>query len=126
MVKDMLTEIGDLLKTDEVLKMIKTKSFTRPESLQDTDTSIVITPITPPQQKDFGSDISLSKKFLYQIEVESTSRLECKDLQYRIENLLETIGFFQSDSGLEGFDLNTNRYRDARTYRGFSKIYEQY
>ncbi|MCK1200320.1 hypothetical protein MXZ33_05950 [Streptococcus uberis] len=126
MVKDMLTEIGDLLKTDEVLKMIKTKSFTRPESLQDTDTSIVITPITPPQQKDFGSDISLSKKFLYQIEVESTSRLECKDLQYRIESLLETIGFFQSDSGLEGFDLNTNRYRDARTYRGFSKIYEQY
>lgn len=126
MVKDMMSEIEILLKSDEILKTIKIKSFSRPESLEDTSPSIVIIPIAPPSQKDFGSDRPLSKKFLYQIEVESISRIECKELQHKIENLLMTIGFFQSDSGFEGFDNNTNRYRDARTYRGFSKIYEQY
>lgn len=126
MVRDMVTEISDLLKTNNKIRQIKMKTFARPESLSDDMPSIVIIPIAPPMQQDFGSDKPLSKKFLYQIEVESISRMECKEIQNEIENLLITIGFFQSDSGLEGFDNNTNRYRDARTYRGFSKIYEQY
>ena len=33
MVKDMLTEIGELFKQDEVLRSVKTKTFKRPESL---------------------------------------------------------------------------------------------
>ena len=122
----MMREITELLKTNETIRQVKMKSFARPESLSDDDSSIVIIPITPPQQQDFGSNVSLSKKFLYQIEVESISRMECKELQHKIEGLLSTIGFFQSDSGLEGFDNNTNRYRDARTYRGSSEIYEEY
>lgn len=126
MVRDMVTEISDLLKTNEKVRQIKMKTFVRPESLSDELPSIVIIPIAPPMQQDFGSDKPLSKKFLYQIEVESISRMECKEIQNEIENLLITIGFFQSDSGLEGFDINTNRYRDARTYKGSSDIYEKY
>lgn len=126
MIRDMVTEISDLLKTNEKIRQIKMKTFVRPESLSDELPSIVIIPIAPPIQQDFGSDKPLSKKFLYQIEVESISRMECKEIQNEIENLLITIGFFQSDSGLEGFDSNTNRYRDARTYRGSSDIYENY
>lgn len=126
MIRDMVTEISDLLKTNEKIRQIKMKTFVRPESLSDELPSIVIIPIAPPMQQDFGSDKPLSKKFLYQIEVESISRMECKEIQNEIENLLITIGFFQSDSGLEGFDSNTNRYRDARTYRGSSDIYENY
>lgn len=126
MIRDMVTEISDLLKTNEKIRQIKMKTFVRPESLSDELPSIVIIPIAPPMQQDFGSDKPLSKKFLYQIEVESISRMECKELQHKIESLLSTIGFFQSDSGLEGFDNNTNRYRDARTYRGSSEIYEEY
>lgn len=122
----MVTEISDLLKTNNKIRQIKMKTFARPESLSDDMPSIVIIPIAPPMQQNFGSDKPLSKKFLYQIEVESISRMECKEIQNEIENLLMTIGFFQSDSGLEGFNSNTNRYRDARTYKGFSKIYEQY
>lgn len=122
----MVTEISDLLKTNNKIRQIKMKTFVRPESLSDDMPSIVIIPIAPPMQQDFGSDKPLSKKFLYQIEVESISRMECKEIQNEIENLLITIGFFQSDSGLEGFDSNTNRYRDARTYRGSSDIYENY
>lgn len=126
MVRDMVTEISDLLKTNEKIRQIKMKTFVRPESLSDELPSIVIIPIAPPMQQDFGSDKPLSKKFLYQIEVESISRMECKEIQNEIENLLIPVGFFQSDSGLEGFDSNTNRYRDARTYRGSSDIYENY
>lgn len=122
----MITEISDLLKTNEKIRQIKMKTFVRPESLSDELPSIVIVPIAPPMQQDFGSDKPLSKKFLYQIEVESISRMECKEIQNEIENLLIPVGFFQSDSGLEGFDSNTNRYRDARTYRGSSDIYENY
>lgn len=126
MVRDMVTEISDLLKTNNKIRQIKMKTFARPESLSDDMPSIVIIPIAPPMQQDFGSDKPLSKKFLYQIEVESISRMECKEIQNEIENLLITIGFFQSDSGLEGFNSNTNRYRDARTYKGSSDIYENY
>lgn len=126
MIRDMITEISDLLKTNEKIRQIKMKTFVRPESLSDELPSIVIIPIAPPMQQDFGSDKPLSKKFLYQIEVESISRMECKEIQNEIENLLIPVGFFQSDSGLEGFDSNTNRYRDARTYRGSSDIYENY
>ncbi|HEL0668851.1 TPA: hypothetical protein TUW52_000917 [Streptococcus equi subsp. zooepidemicus] len=126
MVRDMLTEIFDLLKTDNVLKLVKIKSFERPESLPDDQTSVVILPITAPKQITFGSDVSLSKKFVYQVEVESTSRIECKDLQRRIEKQLEKIGFYQNDAGFERFDRDTGRYLDARTFRGFSDIYEDY
>ncbi|MCC9944419.1 hypothetical protein HK118_09520 [Streptococcus agalactiae] len=126
MVRDMMLEISNLLKTDNVLKLVKIKSFERPESLPDDQTSIVILPIIAPKQSTFGSDTTLSKKFIYQIDVESTSRLECKELQRRIEKLLETIGFFQNDAGFERFDRDSGRYLDARTFRGFSKIYEDY
>ncbi|MCB2848815.1 hypothetical protein [Streptococcus dysgalactiae] len=126
MVRDMLAEVFDLLKADNVLKLVKIKSFERPESLLDDQTSIVILPITAPKQSTFGSDTALSKKFLYQIEVESTSRLECKDLQRRIEKQLEKIGFYQNDAGFERFDRDTGRYLDARTFRGLSDIYEDY
>ena len=63
---------------------------------------------------------------MYQIDVESVSRLECKDLQNRIEKKLMVIDFFQSDNGLERYDEDTNRYLDARTYKGFSSLYEEY
>lgn len=126
MVRDMLTEVFDLLKADNVLKLVKIKSFERSESLLDDQTSIVILPITAPKQSTFGSDTALSKKFLYQIEVESTSRLECKDLQRRIEKQLEKISFHQNDAGCERFDRDTGRYLDARTFRGLSDIYEDY
>lgn len=126
MVKDMLTEIGELFKQDEVLRSVKTKTFKRPESLPSDQTSIVIVPLAPPRQTNFGSDKPLVKKFMYQIDVESVSRLECKDLQNRIEKKLMVIDFFQSDNGLERYDEDTNRYLDARTYKGFSSLYEEY
>ncbi|QGH04847.1 hypothetical protein MP619_04945 [Streptococcus dysgalactiae] len=126
MVRDMLTEIFSLLRQDDVLNKIKIKSFERPESLKKQDTSIVIIPITPPVQATFASDKPLQKKFIYQINVESIDRLECKKIHSIIEQIFWDIDFSQWDTGLERYDRDTNRYFETRTYKGYSQLNENY
>ncbi|MGQ9412207.1 hypothetical protein [Streptococcus pluranimalium] len=126
MVKDMLEELYTALKDDESLKDITIKSFTRPETLANDLPSIVIKPVISPIQSARASDTTLSKKFVYQINAESVSRKEAKELQKRIEVVMENNGFFQIEGGLEDYVEDIKRYVDARTYRGFSRLYEDY
>ena len=126
MIKDKLTELYNALKEDKTLAGISIKSFERPETLGDDETSIVIIPVGPPMQTVHGSNTSLAKTFLYQINVESTNRLECKELQGRIEKIMENQGFYQTEGGLEQWISDIKRYVDARTYKGQSAIYEEY
>lgn len=128
--KDMLQEVVDLLITDESIKAIQSygglKSFIRSSSLDKSQTSITIDPLGPPQQAASGSNTSLSKKFIYQINVESADRMECKEFQRKIEKLLITKKFWQMSGGLEEYFEATERYVDARRYVGYSKLYENY
>lgn len=126
MVKDMLEELYAALKADEGLKDITIKSFKRPETLANDLPSIVIKPIISPMQSARASDTSLAKKFVYQVNAESISRKEAKELQKRIEVVMENNGFFQIEGGLEDYVEDIKRYVDARTYRGFSRLYEDY
>lgn len=126
MIKDKLTELYNALKEDESLYGISIKSFARPDTLGDDETSIVIIPVGPPMQTAHGSNTSLSKTFLYQINVESTNRLECKELQGRIEKIMENQVFYQTEGGLEQWIPDIKRYVDARTYKGRSALYEEY
>ena len=126
MIKDKLTEIYNALKSDENLSGISIKSFKRPETLSEKEPSIVIIPVGPPLQSDRGSNTSLSKTFLYQINVESTNRVECKDLQGKIEKIMEDQGFYQTAGGLDEWIPEIKRYVDARTYKGQSALYEEY
>ena len=73
--------------SDEELSKITIKSFERPETLPTDQTDgIVIIPLGPPIQSDKGSNTSfLSKTFLYQINVESTNRIECKNCKGLVE-----------------------------------------
>ena len=79
MIKDKMSEIYEALMSDEELSKVTIKSFERPETLKTNQTSIVIIPLGPPTQSDQGSNTSFSKTFLYQINVESTNRIECKE-----------------------------------------------
>ena len=124
MIKDKLTELYNALEEDESLAGISIKSFERPETLGDDETSIV--PVGPPMQTARGSNTSLAKTFLYQINVESTNRLECKELQGKIEKIMEDQGFYQTGGGLEQWIPDIKRYVDARTYRGMSALYDKY
>ena len=126
MVKDRLEEIWEKLNEDERLSDISIKSFVRDSNLDDTETSIVLVPVAPPMQTNYGSDTSLSKVFLIQINVESTNRKTCKELQRIIEKVMESEGFYQTVGGLDEYIADLGRYVDARTYRGVSGLYEDY
>ena len=105
---------------------ISIKSFVRDTNLDDTETSIVLVPVAPPMQTNYGSDTSLSKVFLIQINVESIDRKKCKELQRIIEKIMESEGFYQTVGGLDEYLVDLGRYVDARTYRGVSRLYEDY
>ncbi|RSK01631.1 hypothetical protein D8783_04805 [Streptococcus sp. A12] len=126
MIKDKLTELYNALKEDKTLAGISIKSFKRPETLSEKEPSIVIIPVGPPLQSDRGSNASLSKTFLYQINVESADRIKCKELQGAIEKIMESEGFYQTDGGLDEWIPEIKRYADARTYKGKSKLYDDY
>lgn len=126
MVKDKFNELYETLKKDETLAGISVKSFKRPESVPNNETSIVIKPVGPPMQGVHGSDTSLSKMFLYQVNVESIDYMECKELQRKIEKIMEDQGFYQTSGGLDEWIPEIKRYVDARTYKGRSAIYEEY
>ena len=126
MIKDKVNELYEILKKDETLAGISIKSFKRPESVPNNETSIVIKPVGPPMQVVHGSDTSLSKLFLYQVNVESIDYMECKELQRKIEKIMEDQGFYQTSGGLDEWIPEIKRYVDARTYKGRSALYEEY
>nr|DAX63341.1 MAG TPA: tail component [Caudoviricetes sp.] len=126
MIKDKLTELYNTLEENESLSGISIKSFERPETLGDDETSIVIRPVGPPMQTAHGSNTSLAKTFLYQVNVESKNFMECKELQRKIEKIMEDQGFYQTVGGLDEWIPEIKRYVDARTYKGQSTLYEEY
>lgn len=126
MIKDKFNELYEVLKKDETLAGISIKSFKRPESVPNNETSIVIKPVGPPMQVVHGSDTSLSKMLLYQVNVESIDYMECKVLQRKIEKIMEEQGFYQTTGGLDEWIPEIKRYVDARTYKGRSALYEEY
>ena len=126
MEKDMLLEVYDWLRADEVLAGVCIKSFERPESLGAKEASIVLRPISSPIQMANGSNRSLAKRYLIQVNVESGDRLECKRLQRAVELVFEKRRFYQSTdaiSNLEEYIADIGRYVDVRTYRGSSALY---
>ena len=125
MIKDKFNELYEILKKDETLTGISIKSFKRPESLPNNETSIVIRPVGPPMQMVHASNTSLAKTFLYQVNVESKNYMECKELQRKIEKIMEDQGFYQTTGGLDEWIPEIKRYVDARTYKGRSALYEE-
>jgi hypothetical protein len=126
MVKDKFNELYEVLKRDETLAGVSIKSFNRSDSLPSNETSIVIRPVGPPMQTALASNTSLAKTFLYQVNVESKNYMECKELQRKIEKIMEDQGFYQTSGGLDEWIPEIKRYVDARTYKGQSSLYEEY
>ncbi|HEM3878459.1 hypothetical protein Q7V72_03295 [Streptococcus suis] len=126
MVNDMLDEVYQALSKRPELTDICIKSFERPESLEDDKPSIVIRPVSSPLRVANGSNTSLAKRFTYQINVESTSRKECKEIWSIIEKVMEGLRFYQVAGDLEDYISHIKRYVDVRTYRGVSPLYKDY
>ncbi|NQG96758.1 hypothetical protein HO675_01380 [Streptococcus suis] len=129
MERDMLLDLYDLLAADERLAGVSIKSFERPEGLGDKEASIVLKPVTSPVQTAMGSNTSLAKRYLIQVNVESGKRMECKKLQRIVEEIFEGKRFYQvtdAISNLEDYIAEIGRYVDVRTYRGRSALYSDY
>ncbi|HFI0035416.1 TPA: hypothetical protein ACGO8I_002398 [Streptococcus suis] len=125
----MLLDLYDLLAADERLVGVSIKSFERPEGLGDKEASIVLKPVTSPVQTAMGSNTSLAKRYLIQVNVESGKRMECKKLQRIVEEIFEGKRFYQvtdAISNLEDYIAEIGRYVDVRTYRGRSALYSDY
>lgn len=124
--RDRIEELALALQERKELAGICIRSFERPETLAKDETSIVIIPLGPPTPAARGSDKTLAKSFLFQVNVEANSYLEPKRLQAIVEEVFEPLGFYQTEGGLDEFISDLDRYVDARTYQGHSRLYDNF
>lgn len=121
---DMMVTIRDKLANLPELKGVTIKPYYRPEALAKDKPSLVIVPMTPPKQETFGSDAFLRKQFTYQMTIEARTKAEVTRIACAVEKVLHEMGFTQLSGGLDEYFKETERYVDARRYRGLSRLYD--
>lgn len=88
-------------------------------------TLILIRPYSPPQYEVSASDSGMQQSVTVQIDVQSTKRMTCKELQAEIEKELRQIGYRRlNGQDLDEYFEDSKRYVDARRYKLNTKIYE--
>lgn len=121
---DMMKMIADRLKKLPALSDVTIKPYYRPESLKESMASLVIVPMAPPKQADFGSDKALRKQFTYQFNIEASTKARCTEIACALEKVMDELQFHQLSGGLDEYFVETKRYVDARRYRGYSSLYD--
>lgn len=122
---DMLMEIYNKLSTSTMIDNKRIKFYETPENMDlNSAPFVVISPLAPPEPSYYGSDDELAMEMTYQINVEATKRMEAKEVQLEVKNLLKQLGFSQLTGGLDTYFKETKRYVDARRYIYVSDIYK--
>lgn len=134
LLNDMLDKVYNALISNEYIrsatfnaeeKDFRVVFYKQPENADKSGTFITIRPADVPNEAYHGNDTELSINYLLQIDVESKYRTTCKQVQYEIKNEMKKLGFGQiSGQGLDEYFAETNRFVDARRYRGNTKIYD--
>lgn len=125
--KDMLTVIYDGLMKNETVAANCTgriKHYLYPEEGDTARPFITIRPLLPPQDAAFASDKALGQEFFYQIDVQSSDRNKCKEIQQAVKTVMYGLGFSQRPGGLDEYFEETKRYVDARRYHAVTKPYD--
>ncbi|OAQ57088.1 hypothetical protein [Enterococcus thailandicus] len=132
--KDILNIIYESLCSNEYIysmtyneetEQYRIKFYEQPETADKTGAFITIRPVDVPNEAYHGSDQELSIEHLIQIDVESTYRTTCKQIQHEIKKEMKKLGFGQvSGQGLDEYFPETKRFVDARRYDGNTKIYD--
>lgn len=125
--KDMISIIRDkLLANDALVKLTgkRISKYSYPESADHTQLFVVISPLGPPEVQGGGSDRPLFYEFTYQINVESKTRTKVREAQHLIQDEMLSLNFAQMSGGLDEFFEETQRFVDARRYRGNSQLYD--
>ncbi|VDG18311.1 gp10 protein [Lactobacillus plantarum JDM1] [Lactiplantibacillus mudanjiangensis] len=131
-VKDMLTIIYNKLLSNTTISELtlandgkhRIRYYQNPETADHDNLFVVITPLGPPKPGDSGSDKQLNLEFTIQINVESIVRMSCKTAAHEIQSEMFALGFSQLSDGIDEFMTETNRFVDARRYRGKTKLYD--
>jgi hypothetical protein len=97
------------------------KFYEYPETGDTSKPFIVIDPLDVPVPTVYASNENHANEYLYQIDVESTNRLQVKEIQTEIKNELKKLGFGQLKDGLDEYFKETKRFVDARRYQGLIK-----
>lgn len=127
MIQDMLTNIYDALLNDSLIgSKLKGHIFYYdfPESEDTKSTKLIIKPLRPPQDQTGGSNQGLTTNFIFQLDVQSTDRKLCKQIQAAIKKVMAAFNLFQLSDGLDEYFANTGMYVDARRYEGNTKLYD--
>ncbi|HJE96595.1 MAG TPA: hypothetical protein K8V00_03150 [Ligilactobacillus acidipiscis] len=89
------------------------------------NTMIIIRPMRPPQTQVAASDESINKSLLYQIDVQASERMIPKEIQYEVERVMHSLGFFRLNSDeLDEYFPDTKRYVDARRFIKPTNLYD--
>lgn len=122
----MITEVKDfLISNNELSELIGNRiaGYNYEEERDHDKPFVVITPINPPKPGVAGSDTFLNVEFTYQINVEGKDRKTVKRIATIIREQMFLLGFTQLSGGLDEYFVDTQRFVDARRFRGKSKIY---
>lgn len=121
---DGLMVIYNQLISNEVIVSLcedRIKFYEYPETGDTSKPFIVIDPLDVPVPTVYASNENHANEYLYQIDVESTNRLQVKEIQAEIKKELKKLGFGQLKDGLDEYFKETKRFVDARRYRGLIK-----
>ncbi|MEC0271919.1 DUF3168 domain-containing protein [Peribacillus frigoritolerans] len=121
---DGLMVIYNQLISNEVIVSLcedRIKFYEYPETGDTSKPFIVIDPLDVPVPTVYASNENHANEYLYQIDVESTNRLQVKEIQAEIKKELKKLGFGQLKDGLDEYFKETKRFVDARRYRGLLK-----
>ncbi|MET1177565.1 DUF3168 domain-containing protein [Peribacillus simplex] len=97
------------------------KFYEYPETGDASKPFIVIDPLDVPVPTVYASNENHANEYLYQIDVESTNRLQVKEIQAEVKKELKKLGFGQLKDGLDEYFKETKRFVDARRYQGLIK-----
>ena len=125
--KDMLDIVrGRLLANPDLATLTEKRiyKYEYPESADHSQLFVTIVPLRPPQVRGGGSNQILSYEFMYQINVESKDRKQCKQAQQLILKELLGLNFAQISGGLDEYFAETKRFVDARRYVGTTNLYD--
>lgn len=125
--KDMLTIIFNEMMKNEVIAgncAGRIKYYLYPETGDTAHPFITIRPLQPPQDAAYASDKALGQEFFYQIDVQSSDRKRCKEIQQAVKQVMYQLGFMQRPGGLDEYFEETKRYVDARRYHATTKLYD--
>lgn len=125
--KDMLSIIYASMTANEVIKQECGERIGYYIYSETADTSgpfLTIRPLQPPVATTYASNQNLGMVFHYQIDVQSSDRMKCKEIQQAVKEVMESLGFAQQSGGLDEYFEETGRFVDARRYLGNMQIYD--